>query len=105
MTGSTGSRVTAPFTPDQVASLNAFQASDVTHPFTCGNDLCPVAGGEHASLIAGEDGWHCWACDYTQNWAHSFMADMSWALSRVSVTVDGKPVAGSTGSGQPPGSA
>ena len=46
----------------------------VMHPFTCGNDLCRGVSGQHASLIASEDGWHCPACDYTQNWAHGFMA-------------------------------
>ena len=29
-------------------------------------------------LIATPDGWICPSCDYTQDWAHGFMADGSW---------------------------
>jgi len=28
----------------------------------------------HESLFATEAGWVCLDCDYTQNWAHSYMA-------------------------------
>ncbi|WP_037616379.1 hypothetical protein [Streptomyces aureus] len=65
--------IRAPWTPEQVAALNAFQAHSGMHPFTCGND--------HATpdlhLVAHEDGWHCWLpnCHYRQDWAHAFMAD------------------------------
>ncbi|MFE2832225.1 hypothetical protein ACFXI6_14425 [Streptomyces mirabilis] len=66
----------APWTPEQVAALNHFQAEGGMHPFTC--------GGEHApgspALIAYTDGWRCSqpygeSCDYRQDWAHAFMAD------------------------------
>ncbi len=95
-------KVTAPFTADQVASLNAYQGSGVFHEFTCGNDSCPGVGGEKARLVAYADGWHCEAgCGYGQDWAHAIMADWSWrreasdtSLSRVQVTVDGQPVTG-----------
>jgi hypothetical protein len=80
--------VRAPFTPEQVASLNGYQASGAVHPFTCGNDDCPA---EQAVLVAREDGWRCPACTYTQDWAHAQMADGSWLLDRVTVTVDGSP--------------
>lgn len=68
-------QIHAPWTPAQVAALNAFQKSGRMHPFTC--------GGEHAPglprLVARADGWHCSdpygeGCDYRQYWAHAFMA-------------------------------
>jgi hypothetical protein len=63
----------APWSDDQVASLNAFQAAGVLHPFTCGGERC------RAVLMAEADGWHCPAgCGYKQTWAHPFMADWSW---------------------------
>lgn len=62
----------APFTPEQVESLNGFQKCGCVHPFTCGGDKC------RSDLVATEEGWVCPNCDYTQNWAHEFMADGSW---------------------------
>ncbi len=100
--------IRAPFTPEQVAALNAFQRRGGMHPFTC--------GGEHAPgspiLVARADGWHCTdpygeACDYRQDWAHAFMADPdAWpkpfrtAWTESAIPVDGPasppcaPVAG-----------
>jgi len=90
--------VRAPFTPAQVASLNGYQASASFHGFTCGDDACPGADGERAALRAQEDGWHCPACPYTQDWAHDSMADGSWQrLSGVTVTVGGVRVRGEIG--------
>lgn len=60
----------AKFTPSEVASINAFQAAGLFHPFTC--DKC------RTDLVAREDGLFCPACPYTQIWAHSFMSDWSW---------------------------
>jgi hypothetical protein len=62
----------APFTPEQVESLNAYQRSGDWHPFTCGR--CGAA------LAADTHGWLCPtpACLYQQDWAHPFMADWSW---------------------------
>ena len=68
-------KVYAPFTAEQLASLNGYQASGVFHEFTCGNDDCPA---DHAVLVAAEEGWHCPSCSYTQDWAHEAMADGSW---------------------------
>jgi hypothetical protein len=67
--------VRPPWSGEQVANLNAFQARGEFHPFTCGNEACPGVNGMHASLIALRDGWHCPACDYAQDWAHGFMAE------------------------------
>jgi hypothetical protein len=63
----------APWTPEQVRNLNAFQSGGGMHPFTCGKDH----GAQAMALIARTDGWHCSAppCDYRQDWAHAFMAD------------------------------
>jgi hypothetical protein len=57
-----------PFTPDQVEWLNRFQNDGRFHPFTCGCDGC------RSVLVATEEGWVCPDCDYTQDWAHGFMA-------------------------------
>lgn len=67
--------VTAPFTTEQVESLNGYQSSGVMHEFTCGN-----GGHSHGRLRATSDGWVCdfEGCDYTQDWAHAFMADGGW---------------------------
>jgi hypothetical protein len=64
--------VRVPFTNDQVASLNAYQAAGSAHPFTCGTDGCREV------LRAERDGWCCPRCGYSQDWAHVFMADWSW---------------------------
>jgi hypothetical protein len=69
--------IRAPFTPEQVDSLNGFQMQSYWHPFTCGNDLCKLRNPENI-LIAMTSGWHCLFCPYHQEWAHSFMADGSW---------------------------
>lgn len=58
-----------------IAALNDYQEHGRFHPFTCGHG----AAGEHAggvSLVATADGWRCpfGDCDYTQDWAWTFMA-------------------------------
>lgn len=77
--------ITAPFTPEQVESLNRFQRSGEFHPFTCGgnrSDEAHVAyAKEHGDpdyglLVATPDGWVCPVCDYKQGWAHDFMAGL-----------------------------
>lgn len=79
-------KIQAPFTPEQVASLNDFQKSGVMHPFTCGpcRDGAPGtrdADGNWISdrcLTATVAGWICETCDYTQQWAWAWMADRTW---------------------------
>jgi hypothetical protein len=61
----------APFTKKEVKSLNGYQMSGVGHPFTCGNNSKHI-------LVATRNGWVCPKCDYSQKWAHKFMADGSW---------------------------
>ena len=65
-------QIHAPFTPDQVSSLNAYQNANLMHPFTCGNN------SDHL-LIAREDGWTCPECDYQQKWAHDWMGNWKWS--------------------------
>lgn len=69
--------VHVPFTAEQVASLNGYQHAAWVHAFTCGG-ICTLRGGLSPELIATVDGWSCPECDYTQDWAHEFMADGSW---------------------------
>lgn len=69
-----GEVIHAPFTLEQVEQLARYQLQGYLHPFTCGQR------GDHVGddvLIPGRDGWRCphEGCDYTQTWAHAFMAD------------------------------
>lgn len=79
----TGRRqVHAPFSPGQVASLNACQESEYVHPYTCGGEACPSRTWDTESLplAADRDGLHCIepGCEYRQTWAHAWTADWSW---------------------------
>lgn len=55
----------APFTEEQRNALFQWQCDPRWHPFTCPND--------HGPLQVGET-WFCLECDYSQGWAHDFMA-------------------------------
>lgn len=71
-------KVFAPFTDEQVTNLNEFQRSGFFHQFTCPRDH-PYWSRGHVLLVAYPSGWVCeiGICDYTQDWAHSWMADGS----------------------------
>ena len=75
-------KVWAPFTPDQVASINAYQAADMFHPFTCPDDDCRSAPeSRYAPMVATTgnlNGMTCPHCGRMQMWVHSSMADWSW---------------------------
>lgn len=73
-------RKKAPFTPQEVTSLNGYQESRVMHPFTCGSgERCDASHDEQGGLlIATTSGWICPYCTYTQDWCHEWMADGSW---------------------------
>jgi hypothetical protein len=76
-----GELIRAPWNDDQIDSLNSFQRAGVMHEFTCGNSRGMNPTLEHSQrfpLVATKDGWICPYCDYTQDWAHDFMADWSW---------------------------
>jgi hypothetical protein len=67
------SKVVAPWTDDQVASLNAYQNAGYVHPFTWGE------GEEKVDLIATPSGWIAKKDGpVIQDWAHDFMLDWSW---------------------------
>jgi len=67
------SQVNAPFSEDQVKSLNEYQTSGCFHEFTCGNTKCRDA------LVASETGWKCPTCGFDdQKWAWSWMTDWRW---------------------------
>lgn len=79
--------VQAPWTDDQVSSLNCYQLCGPMHPFTCPNRgdgrhrPIQLSGGGEAdlgALLATAAGWRCLTCDYTQDWAWTPMADWSW---------------------------
>lgn len=86
-----GHQARSPWNAEQVASLNGFQTCGYFHPFTCPRDHpcpdpqcgdstwdheCQLAG--QVVLVAGPGGWTCPRDDYTQDWAHGFMADGTW---------------------------
>jgi hypothetical protein len=62
----------APFTPDEVLSLQAFQVCGCFHEFTCPNRSAENHRGT-GGLWPTVRGWICPYCSYTQSWAHDFM--------------------------------
>lgn len=62
----------APFTADQIQSINEYQESGNFHPFTCGNS------SNHPVLVATQDGMKCPKCHFCQKWVHEWMSDGSW---------------------------
>lgn len=66
-------KIEAPFTDDQVASINAFQQSGLMHEFTC--TTRHQAG---SALFATREGMRCPGCDYLQTWVHTYMANGDW---------------------------
>ena len=70
--------IKAPFTDEQVASLNEYQQLGLMHPFTCcSHDGCKKdATVKHGILIASNEGWTCPCGKWKQDWAHKFMTDV-----------------------------
>lgn len=68
-------RIEAPFNQEQVAQLNRNQQSGYTHPFTCGREPRLGHSDGEGILVARKEGWMCPDDDYTQSWAHAFMAE------------------------------
>lgn len=67
--------VDAPWTDDQVASLNGYQTCGHMHPFTGTRG----PNGEETVLIATKEGWiEKEGGPVVQRWAHPFMADWTW---------------------------
>jgi len=64
----------APWSEDQVASLNAYQAARTMHPFTGS-----TADGKKVDLIATSAGWIAeHGGPIVQDWAHGWMANWGW---------------------------
>lgn len=65
-------KIHAPFTKEQARQLNQYQAAGRMHPFTCPRDHTT-----HSLVALANGGWICprVGCDYTQDWAHDFMAE------------------------------
>jgi hypothetical protein len=78
----TADGVYVPFTPEQVASLNAYQESELVRPYTCGSPDCPSLnwGAESLPMAGDTNGLHCIepGCRYVQFWVHDRAADWSW---------------------------
>jgi hypothetical protein len=75
----------APWTDDQVLSLNEYQEAGVFYPFTCGKR--DGLGQAHV-LKADKYGWWCPHCadeskGYVQNWCHEWMANWEWKKAKV----------------------
>ena len=72
-------RLIAPWTDDQVTTLNRFQTESGLHPFTCMSRVSDRGDTAHGDsrgiLIATRHGWVCKGCTYTQNWAYEHMAN------------------------------
>jgi hypothetical protein len=68
----------APWTDDQIASLNAYQNSGKMHPFTGRR-----ADGSKTILIATTDGWvGVINGPILQTWAWLWMADWAWCRGK-----------------------
>lgn len=78
-------RSDAPWSAEQVASLNAYQQNPGTHPFTGERD----AGGGETVLVATRAGWvEREGGPVVQTWAHQCMTDWSWRPERTTTGVD-----------------
>ena len=80
-------KVKAPYTDEQVKSLNEFQNNGIIHPFTCCSpsyinectrackeiDGKIVEGTTDGLLVATKDGWICPCGKYKQDWSYKFM--------------------------------
>ncbi len=87
--------VYAPFTTEQVDSINGYQEASVGHPYTCShcrdeeaqqlrqkhpNNLERWALRSQHLLVARQEGLVCPECGRVQISAHSFLADGSWKV-------------------------
>jgi hypothetical protein len=69
--------INAPFTGEQVQSMNGFQTRSLMHPMTCRVDDCRSVNGS-GPMTATTLGWMCRSCDYRQDWTFIFTTDWSW---------------------------
>lgn len=75
----------APWTDEEVKSLNEFQKCKAWHPFTCGDCGECLVPQKSRVLVATKDGWECPSCNsqcaptIVQTWAHTFMVNGEWS--------------------------
>ena len=70
MSNDNGTKISAPWSEDQVNSLNTYQGAGVMHPFI---------GPSGEVLIATPDGWVTQKDGpVVQDWAWNWMADWQW---------------------------
>lgn len=81
--------IKAPFTKEQVDTLNYYQEGNMGHPYTCGGsgripeckrqiaydkrfkgEQVEFTNENEGVLIATEQGWVCPCGKYTQDWSH-----------------------------------
>lgn len=67
--------IKAPFTPEQVETLNEWQSSNSVHPFICSGPGEIFGCYGNCKLSATREGFICPCEKYTQDWAHDFMAN------------------------------
>ncbi len=61
-------KITAPWTEEQVETLQKYQENSCVHPYTC---EC----GE--LLVPTTDEWECEVCSYTQNWFWEYSLEIA----------------------------
>jgi hypothetical protein len=62
--------ITAPWTIEQVDTLNHYQRTEFVHPYKC-----PMHDGGDHILVATRKGWICPHCAFTQDWASELMLE------------------------------
>lgn len=62
--------VHAPWTDEQVNSINRYQKIGIPHPLTC---AAPGCTSTDCILVAKHDGMHCECGQWKQDWVHDFM--------------------------------
>jgi hypothetical protein len=74
----TDNHINAPWTDDQVRSLNDYQEASYFHPFTYGE------GEEKVDLIATREGWIAKrGGPVVQTWAHEFTCNWQWQTAGI----------------------
>ncbi len=77
-------RVEAPFSVDQVSSMNAYQEAGRDPVGCAGSEL--VWHGQPVVMLARREGWFCpWCTGVVQDWARMRITDWSWLGEMVSV--------------------
>lgn len=79
MSESKPDRWVAPWTDEQVATLNALQDDPQFHSYTCPGDNHRECRTHGRMLSATRDGWVCNCGSYKQRWAHAVVSPLTEA--------------------------